>query len=50
VAALDKEPTLAEIAKIFADNEMQKAGPTLKVEEAYYRLNGRFVEYEKRKL
>ena len=31
VAALEKEPTKEEIAKIFADNEMQIVGPPLKM-------------------
>lgn len=31
MAALDHEPTPSEIAKIFADNEMQVIGPPLKV-------------------
>ena len=32
VASLEKEPTQQEIAKIFADNDMQIVGPPLKVE------------------
>lgn len=32
MAALEKEPTPAEIAKIFADNDMQIVGPPLKVD------------------
>lgn len=32
MAALDKEPTKEQIAKIFADNEMQVVGPPLKIE------------------
>lgn len=32
VAALEKEPTQAEMAKIFADHEMQVVGPPLKVD------------------
>jgi quercetin dioxygenase-like cupin family protein len=32
MAALDHEPTSQEIAKIFADNEMQVVGPPLKIE------------------
>jgi quercetin dioxygenase-like cupin family protein len=32
VAALDHEPTQPEMAKIFADNEMQIVGPPLKIE------------------
>ncbi|GAB3321470.1 hypothetical protein GCM10027299_15950 [Larkinella ripae] len=32
MAALEKEPTQAEIAKIFADHEMQVVGPPLKVD------------------
>ncbi len=31
MSALDHEPTAAEIAKIFADNEMQVVGPPLKI-------------------
>ena len=31
MAALDHEPTAAEIAKIFADNDMQVMGPPLKI-------------------
>jgi hypothetical protein len=31
MAALDHEPTPAEIAKIFADNEMEVVGPPLKI-------------------
>ncbi len=31
MAALDHEPTAVEIAKIFADNEMQIVGPPLKI-------------------
>jgi quercetin dioxygenase-like cupin family protein len=33
VAALDHEPTPKEMAKIFADNEMQVVGPPLKIEK-----------------
>ena len=32
VAALDKEPTKEEMAKLFVDNEMQIVGPPLKLE------------------
>jgi quercetin dioxygenase-like cupin family protein len=32
MAALDHEPTKAEIAQIFADNEMEVVGPALKIE------------------
>ena len=32
VAALDHEPTKEEMAKVFADNEMQIVGPPLKIE------------------
>jgi len=32
MSALQKEPTAKEIAKIFADNEMQVVGPILKIE------------------
>jgi quercetin dioxygenase-like cupin family protein len=32
MAALDHEPTFEEVAKIFADNEMQVVGPPLKIE------------------
>jgi quercetin dioxygenase-like cupin family protein len=32
MAALDHEPTKEEVAKIFAENEMQVLGPTLKIE------------------
>ena len=31
MAALDHEPTPAEIAKIFADNDIQVVGPPLKL-------------------
>jgi len=31
MSALDHEPTAAEIAKIFADNEMEVVGPPLKI-------------------
>lgn len=33
VAALDHEPTLKEMEKIFADNEMEIVGPPLKIEK-----------------
>lgn len=32
MAALDHEPSQAEVAKVFGDNEMQVVGPPLKVE------------------
>ncbi len=32
MAALEKEPTKEEIAKIFADHDMQVVGPPLKVD------------------
>ena len=32
MSALQKEPSAKEIAKIFADNDMQVVGPTLKIE------------------
>jgi quercetin dioxygenase-like cupin family protein len=32
VAALEKEPTPAEMAKLFTDNDMQVVGPPLKIE------------------
>jgi hypothetical protein len=32
MAALNGEPTAAEIAKIFSDNEMEIAGPPLNVD------------------
>jgi hypothetical protein len=31
VAGLETEPTADEVAKIFADNEMQVVGPPLKI-------------------